>query len=64
VNQQLDPTDGIPDPDVVRQHLADSVRRCDLLRGLLRVALRKAAYRQPDDAAADSPQGGKAVRRG
>ena len=37
----------IPDPDTVRGMLADSVRRCDLLRSLLRVSLRKAAYRHP-----------------
>jgi len=34
----------IPDPDIVRGWLAESIRRCDLLRSLLRVAIRKAAY--------------------
>src|SRR5215213_2266955 len=34
----------IPDPDTVRRLLADSVRRADLLRSLLRLARRKAAY--------------------
>jgi hypothetical protein len=37
----------IPDPDTVRGWLAASIRRCDLLRSLLRVAIRKAAYRPP-----------------
>jgi hypothetical protein len=34
----------IPDPDTVRGQLAESVRQCDLLRSLLRVSIRKAAY--------------------
>ncbi len=34
----------IPDPTTVRGWLAESIRRSDLLRSLLRVALRKAAY--------------------
>lgn len=34
----------IPDPDTVRRLLADSVRRADLLRSLLRLARRKVAY--------------------
>jgi hypothetical protein len=34
----------IPDPDTVRRWLAESIRRCDLLRSLLRLATRKAAY--------------------
>ena len=38
--------DQIPDPDIVRSWLASSIRRCDLLRSLLRVAIRKAAYRK------------------
>jgi hypothetical protein len=37
--------DQIPDPDTVRDWLAESVRRSDLLRSLLRLAKRKAAYR-------------------
>jgi hypothetical protein len=37
----------IPDPDTVRRWLAESIRRCDLLRSLLRLAVRKAAYRHP-----------------
>lgn len=37
----------IPDPDTVRGWLAESIRRSDLLRSLLRVSIRKAAYRQP-----------------
>lgn len=39
----------IPDPDTVRGWLAESIRRCDLLRSLLRVAIRKAAYRSTAD---------------
>jgi hypothetical protein len=35
----------IPDPEAVRGWLAESIRRCDLLRSLLRLATRKAAYR-------------------
>jgi hypothetical protein len=37
----------IPDPDTVRDWLAESIRRSDLLRSLLRVAIRKAAYPRP-----------------
>ena len=37
----------IPDPDTVRGWLADAIRRSDLLRSLLRVAVRKAAYERP-----------------
>lgn len=44
-----DPIDHIPDPDTVRRMLADAVRRSDLLRSLLRVARRKAAYDRPYD---------------
>jgi hypothetical protein len=36
----------IPDPDTIRGWLAESIRRSDLLRSLLRVAIRKAAYRR------------------
>jgi len=39
-----DPVDQIPPPDTVRELLADSIRRSDLLRSLLRVSRRKAAY--------------------
>jgi hypothetical protein len=38
--------DTIPDPDTVRSWLADSIRRAALLRSLLRVAERKANYRE------------------
>jgi hypothetical protein len=34
----------IPDPETIREQLAESVRRTDLLRSLLRVARRKASY--------------------
>jgi hypothetical protein len=37
----------VPDPDTVRSWLADSIRRSDLLRSLLRLAKRKAAYERP-----------------
>jgi hypothetical protein len=43
----LDLIDEVPDPDTVRRWLADSVRRTDLLRSLLRLAVRKAAYQRP-----------------
>ena len=45
-NQQSNPDliDQIPDPDTVRGWLAESIRRSELLRSLLRVAVRKAAY--------------------
>jgi hypothetical protein len=36
--------DQIPDPDTVRGWLAESIRRSDLPRSLLRVSIRKAAY--------------------
>ncbi len=36
--------DRVPEPDIVRGWLADSVRRTDLLRSLLRLARRKASY--------------------
>ena len=37
----------IPDPDTVRSWLAASIRRSELLRSLLRVAVRKAAFQHP-----------------
>jgi hypothetical protein len=46
-NPRVDLIDQIPDPETVRRWLAESIRRCDLLRSLLRVAIRKAAYRRP-----------------
>jgi hypothetical protein len=42
--------DQIPDPDTVRAWLAEANRRSDLLRSLLRVARRKAAYDRPSGA--------------
>ena len=48
---QDDPVDSIPPPEDVRRLLADALRRSDLLRSLLRVAHRKAAYIR----VADSP---------
>jgi hypothetical protein len=41
---KTDLIDQIPDPDTVSGWLADSIRRSDLLRSLLRVSIRKAAY--------------------
>lgn len=34
----------IPDPDTIRLWLAQSIQRVDLLRSLLRVAIRKSKY--------------------
>jgi hypothetical protein len=42
-----DPLETVPDPETVRLLLADAIRRRDLLRSLLRVAVRKAAYPPP-----------------
>ena len=42
--------DQIPDPEIVRQWLAESIRRSALLRSLLRVAQHKANRRTPQDA--------------
>lgn len=39
-----DPVEGIPPPEDVRRLLADALRRSELLRALLRLAHRKAAY--------------------
>jgi hypothetical protein len=41
---QPDLLEQIPDPATVQGWLADSIRRSDLLRSLLRLARRKAAY--------------------
>jgi hypothetical protein len=40
-----DPIDSIPEPDTVRAMIADAVRRLEILRSLLRVSQRKAAFR-------------------
>jgi hypothetical protein len=42
-----DPLESVPDPESVRVLLAEAIRRRDLLRSLLRVAVRKAAYPPP-----------------
>jgi len=34
----------IPDPDTIRSWLSEAIRQAALLRGLLRVAQRKASY--------------------
>lgn len=44
---RLDPLDAVPDPETVRVMLADAIRRRDLLRSLLRVAVRKSNYPPP-----------------
>jgi hypothetical protein len=44
-NSQPDLLEQIPDPGTVRGWLADAIRRAELLRSLLRVSIRKAAYR-------------------
>jgi hypothetical protein len=44
---QPDLLDQIPDPDTVRNWLAESIRRAHLLRSLLRLAIRKAALQRP-----------------
>ena len=44
---QPDLIEQIPDPDTVRSWLSDSIRRAELLRSLLRVAIRKAAFDRP-----------------
>jgi hypothetical protein len=41
-----DPIEQIPDPDTVRGWLAEAIRRKELLRSLLRVAIRKDAFRR------------------
>jgi hypothetical protein len=41
----IDLLDSIPDPTIIRTWLADSIRQAALLRSLLRVAERKAQYR-------------------
>jgi hypothetical protein len=41
---QPDLIEQIPDPDTVRSWIAESNRRSELLRSLLRVAIRKAAF--------------------
>jgi hypothetical protein len=47
-DQHPDLIEQIPDPNTVRGWLAESIRRSDLLRSLLRVAIRKAAYHGPN----------------
>jgi hypothetical protein len=46
----------IPDPETIRGWLADSIRRSDLLRSLLRVSIRKAAYRRPASREGSRPE--------
>jgi hypothetical protein len=47
INPPHDPIEQIPDPETIRVMLAEPVRRTDLLRSLMRLAVRKAAYRRP-----------------
>jgi hypothetical protein len=46
----------IPNPDTVRQWLAESIRKSDLLRSLLRLARRKAAYQRNPAEAPERPE--------
>ena len=41
---EFDPVESIPPPEDVRRLLAEAIRRSDLLRALLRLSHRKAAY--------------------
>jgi hypothetical protein len=47
IDPRPDLIEQIPDPETVRGWLAESIRRSTLLRSLLRVALRKAAFHRP-----------------
>lgn len=49
----------LPDPDVVRAQIKESVQRTELLRSILRLAKRKAEYRP-----SGQPCAGKGVSRG
>jgi hypothetical protein len=44
--QSPDLLEQIPDPEIVRGWLAESIKQSELLRSLLRLAVRKAAYRR------------------
>ena len=44
MNIASDPIETIPTPDVLRHLLADTIRRRDLLRALLRVSVRKSNW--------------------
>jgi hypothetical protein len=59
-----DIVDQIPDPETVSRMLAESIRRADLLRSLLRVARRKAAYRSVSPRSVPGGVGRKGVDRG
>ena len=56
---QSDPVENIPPPEEVRRMLTETVRRSDLLRALLRLARRKAAYTLPsqDKPTISNPKG-------
>ncbi len=43
----IDPLEAIPTPEEVKRELAEAVRRRELLRSLLRVAIRVANYPKP-----------------
>jgi hypothetical protein len=59
-----DIVDQIPDPETVSRMLAESIRRADLLRSLLRVARRKAAHRSVNLLPVSAGVGGEGVDRG
>ena len=53
-NEAWDVIEDIPDPETVDRLLADAIRRADLLRQLLKVSRRKAAYRNRPCPATDT----------
>lgn len=44
MTSEVDPIEAIPDPADLRRLIADAIRRRELLRSLLRVAVRKANW--------------------
>jgi hypothetical protein len=54
-----DPIQQIPDPETIRRLIDDSVRRTELLRGMLRLARRKSGSEQSGEV--HPAAGGKAV---
>ena len=50
-----DPIEAVPDPETIRVMLADAIRRRELLRSLLRTAVRKANYAAHLEAKGDTP---------
>jgi len=52
---ELDPIEAIPEPDILRQMLADTIRKRELLESLLRVSVRKANWRPRRPSTASVP---------